>query len=145
MTSFQTQRKQRGVVYWTTSLLVLLLATVLPSLAVAKAAQGLNFKYAVAYLAGISAATAFAYWSDKKKSETASWRTPEKTLHLLELLGGWTAAFVSQRLFRHKITKVEYQFTFWLIGVFHQYLSLDYLHQWRYITRFHQSIEPMLK
>jgi uncharacterized membrane protein YsdA (DUF1294 family) len=145
MTSFQTQRKQRGVVYWTISLLVLSLATVLPSLAVVKVTQGLDFKYAIAYLAGISAATAFAYWSDKKKSETASWRTPEKTLHLLELLGGWTAAFVSQRLFRHKITKKEYQFTFWLICVLHQYLSFDYLHQWRYIIRFHQIIEPLSK
>lgn len=145
MTSFQTQRKQRGVVNWTISLLVLSLATVLPALAVTKVTQGLNVKYVIAYLAGISAATAFAYWSDKKKSETASWRTPEKTLHLLELLGGWTAAFVSQRLFRHKITKKEYQFTFWLIGILHQYLSFDYLHQWRYTTRFHQIIEPLLK
>ncbi len=145
MTSFQTHRKQRGIVYWAISILILSLAVVLPSLAVAKATREFNVKYIIVYLAAISAATAYAYWSDKKKAETVSWRTPEKTLHLLELLGGWTAAFLSQRLFRHKITKVEYQFTFWLIGLFHQYLSFDYLQHWRYTIRVHQIIEPLLK
>lgn len=145
MTSLKTQRRRRGVVYWMICLLVLLPATALPLLAVAKATRVVTTQYVIAYLAGISAATVFAYWSDKKKAETASWRTPESTLHLLELLGGWTAAFVSQRLFRHKIMKGEYQFTFWFICVLHQYLSFDYLHQWRYTIRFHQIIEPLLK
>ena len=145
MKSFETHRKQRGIVYGVISLLIFSLAVVLPSLAVAKAARELNVTYVIAYLAGISAVTVYAYWSDKKKAETASWRTPEKTLHLLELLGGWTAAFLSQRLFRHKITKGKYQLTFWLIGALHQYLSLDYLHKWRYTIRFYQIIESLLK
>lgn len=145
MKSFQTHKKQRRIAYWAISLLILSLAVVLPSLAVAKATQGLNVKYVIAYLAGISAATAYAYWSDKKKAEAASWRTPEKALHLLELLGGWAAAFLSQRLFRHKIAKRDYQFTFWLIGVLHQYLSFDYLQHWQYTIRVHQIIEPLLK
>ena len=126
------------------SLLMLSVASVLPMLAVAKATRVVHFRYVVAYLVGISAWTALAYWSDKKKAETASWRTPEKTLHLLELLGGWTAAFVSQRVFRHKIAKGDYQVTFWLIGVLHQFLSFDYLHQWRYTSRFHRFVEALL-
>jgi len=33
------------------------------------------------------------------------WRTPETTLHLLELLGGWPAAWLTQHMLRHKSRK----------------------------------------
>jgi uncharacterized membrane protein YsdA (DUF1294 family) len=137
--------RRRGSVYWIISCLVLCLALVFPCLALAKASRVFNVKHVLAYLTAISVATVYAYWSDKKKAEGNSWRTPETTLHFLELLGGWPAAFISQRLFRHKITKEEYLFTFWVIGIVHQYVAFDYLHQWRYTARFHQLIEPLLK
>jgi uncharacterized membrane protein YsdA (DUF1294 family)/cold shock CspA family protein len=60
-----------------------------------------------------------AYIWDKQKAVTGGWRTPENTLHALELLGGWPAALVAQRLFRHKNRKVSYQIVFWAIVAVH--------------------------
>ena len=125
MTFIQKIWRRKGLVYWTVSCLVLSVALILPCLAAAKAGRVLNIKYVIGYLVAISVATVYVYWSDKKRAEVNSWRTPEKTLHLLELIGGWAAAFISQRLFRHKISKGEYQFMFWLIGIVHQYMSFD--------------------
>jgi uncharacterized membrane protein YsdA (DUF1294 family) len=41
-------------------------------------------------------------------------RTPESTLHLLSVLGGWPGALVAQQMFRHKSRKLEFQIVFWL-------------------------------
>ena len=125
--------------------MVFILALVLPSMAVAKATAFVDRKYVVAYIAGISIVTVYAYWSDKRKAREDLWRTPEHALHSLELLGGWAAAFVSQRLFRHKTAKEEYQFSFWLVAVVHQYVSFDYLNHWRYTTAIHHFIKPLLE
>jgi uncharacterized membrane protein YsdA (DUF1294 family) len=53
-------------------------------------------------------------------------------LHLAEFLGGWPAAFLAQRAFRHKISKSRYQLAFWMIVVFHEAASVDFLSEWRY-------------
>jgi len=52
---------------------------------------------------------------------------------LLEFLGGWPAAFLAQRVLRHKIRKISYQMIFWLIVVFHQWLAFDSFLGWRYL------------
>jgi uncharacterized membrane protein YsdA (DUF1294 family)/cold shock CspA family protein len=67
----------------------------------------------------MSAATMAVYRMDKSAAQAARRRTPESTLHALELLGGWPGALIAQRLFRHKCTKVEYQVTFWIIVAAH--------------------------
>ena len=69
----------------------------------------------------------FAYWRDKRSAEQGAWRTPEQTLHLLELLGGWPGAFLAQRLLRHKTRKPSYQLVFWAIVLLHQVIWLDRL------------------
>jgi uncharacterized membrane protein YsdA (DUF1294 family) len=125
--------------------LVLPLMLVLPIMALIKIAQSIALLYLLAYLLGVSSLTVYLYWSDKRKAESNAWRTPETTLHLHEFLGGWAAAFFAQRIFRHKISKEDYQFAFWFIGCLHQYLSFDYLHNWKLsIAAFH-FIEPILK
>lgn len=75
----------------------------------------------------MSLITYYAYWSDKNKAKNGQWRTPESSLHLLELLGGWPGALAAQRIFRHKIRKLSYQLTFWLIVIVHVAITIDTL------------------
>jgi uncharacterized membrane protein YsdA (DUF1294 family) len=73
---------------------------------------------ATCYLAA-SLVTIYYYRADKQAAIAGTWRTPEKRLHQLELLGGWIGAFIAQQRFRHKTTKPSYQLTFNLIVIFH--------------------------
>lgn len=57
--------------------------------------------------------TFFAYDADKKRASRNAWRTPESTLHLLALCGGWPGALAAQHLLRHKNRKRAFQVTFW--------------------------------
>ncbi|MDF3932346.1 DUF1294 domain-containing protein [Pseudomonas citronellolis] len=75
----------------------------------------------------LSLAAFYAYWRDKRSAEQGAWRTPEQTLHLLELLGGWPGALLAQRVFRHKTRKASYQIVFWVIVLAHQLFWLDRL------------------
>ena len=61
--------------------------------------------------------TFLAYWKDKQAAIKGEWRIPEKDLHLLELLGGWSGALIAQKLFRHKTKKHTYQLIFWLVPI----------------------------
>lgn len=54
-----------------------------------------------------------AYASDKTAAATGSWRTPESTLHVLSLAGGWPGALLAQQFLRHKSTKQEFRQVFW--------------------------------
>lgn len=69
--------------------------------------------------AAMSLLTVIVYALDKRAARLGRSRTPEATLHALELAGGWPGAFVAQRVIRHKNAKVSYQFVFWLIVVVH--------------------------
>lgn len=59
------------------------------------------------YLAA-SAATFLAFALDKRAASLGRRRTPERTLHFLELLGGWPGAFLAMWLVRHKNRKPAY-------------------------------------
>lgn len=67
------------------------------------------------------------YWHDKRSARQGHWRTPENTLHAVELLGGWPGALVAQQVFRHKTRKVSYQVPFWGIVALHQAFWIDWL------------------
>ena len=54
------------------------------------------------------------YWWDKRKAQKNKWRTPEKTLHIISLLGGWPGALIAQWYIRHKNRKISFQAVFWL-------------------------------
>ena len=67
------------------------------------------------------------YWMDKQSAQKGRWRTPENSLHIAELLGGWPGALVAQQVFRHKTRKVSFQLAFWAIVALHQAFWLDRL------------------
>tara|TARA_R110002111_G_scaffold133345_3_gene199188 strand:+ start:89 stop:355 length:267 start_codon:yes stop_codon:yes gene_type:complete len=83
--------------------------------------------YLLAYFALINAATFLTYTYDKHAARRKSRRTPEKTLHLLALLGGSPAAFLAQQTLRHKTLKRPFQFIFWAIVVLQVVAVLYYL------------------
>ncbi|SMF54388.1 DUF1294 domain-containing protein [Pseudogulbenkiania subflava] len=63
---------------------------------------------------GLSLASVVLYWHDKTSAQRGQWRTPERRLHLLALLGGWPGALVAQRAFRHKSSKQSFRRVYWL-------------------------------
>lgn len=74
----------------------------------------------IASVYGLMSLITFAvYGLDKRAARLGQSRTPEATLHVLELLGGWPGALLAQRLLRHKNVKVGYQVVFWLIVAVH--------------------------
>ena len=62
--------------------------------------------------------TFILYWSDKRAAENGTQRTPESTLQLLSLVGGWPGGLFAQRIFRHKSTKKSFQLVYWLTVFF---------------------------
>ena len=63
---------------------------------------------------GLLSAVAFlTYRADKSAAQQGRWRTPESTLHAIDLMGGWPGALVARRVFRHKTTKQPFRTIFW--------------------------------
>lgn len=64
--------------------------------------------------AGMSVIAYIAYAVDKSAARNNTWRTPEQTLHLLGLAGGWPGALVARQRLRHKSKKEAFRAVFWL-------------------------------
>ncbi|MBM4987375.1 DUF1294 domain-containing protein [Vibrio parahaemolyticus] len=62
----------------------------------------------------MSIVTYVMYAIDKNAAQNGKWRTPENTLHLLSLLGGWMGALCAQNQFRHKSKKQPFKSILWL-------------------------------
>lgn len=67
----------------------------------------------------MSAVSFGMYCWDKRRAHGSQWRTPEKTLLTIDLLGGWPGGLAAQRIFRHKNRKGSYQLRFWAIVALH--------------------------
>ncbi len=85
-------------------------------LLVVAAATALGFVPAIllfAYLllAGLSH---LLYTLDKAAAGKGRQRTPESTLHVVDLLGGWPGALIAQEQSRHKTVKASFQGVFWV-------------------------------
>jgi uncharacterized membrane protein YsdA (DUF1294 family)/cold shock CspA family protein len=83
--------------------------------------QTLSF-HPVAIYAAMSLLTIWVYHRDKRAAQLGLWRTPERTLHLFEALGGWPGSFLAQLFYRHKLRKLSYQIVFWIIVAGHGFL-----------------------
>ena len=66
-----------------------------------------------------SLACFIAYARDKRAAITGRRRTPERTLLLLGLIGGWPGGLLAQRLVRHKSAKTSFQVKFWITVALH--------------------------
>jgi len=64
-----------------------------------------------------SIVTFVAYRIDKAAAQANTRRTPELTLQLLALVGGWPGALVAQRVLHHKTRKLSFQVVFWICVV----------------------------
>jgi uncharacterized membrane protein YsdA (DUF1294 family)/cold shock CspA family protein len=73
----------------------------------------------------VSLLTFIVYAIDKTKAHKNEWRISEQTLHLLELLGGWPGALITQRVIRHKNKKTSFQIVFWIIVFIHMTIWFD--------------------
>lgn len=76
--------------------------------------------YGVAAIYGVlSVITFIAYQRDKSASLRGRWRIKERSLHLLELLGGWPGGLLARRFLRHKSSKLSFRAVSWLIIALH--------------------------
>ena len=67
---------------------------------------------AISYML-LSCLSYIMYSLDKAAAGKDMRRTPESTLHLVDILGGWPGALVAQQQFRHKTVKASFQKAFW--------------------------------
>ncbi|QBB72715.1 DUF1294 domain-containing protein [Pseudolysobacter antarcticus] len=65
-----------------------------------------------------SSSTFVAYVFDKSAAKRGQWRTPENTLHIFAMVGGWPGALAAQKLIHHKSRKPSFQQVFWVTVVF---------------------------
>lgn len=63
--------------------------------------------------AAMSAITFIAYAIDKRAAQAGHRRTPESTLHLMSLAGGWPGAMAAQHWLRHKSVKTSFLVVYW--------------------------------
>jgi len=68
----------------------------------------------LAYYLMVSIITFCWYWKDKSAAQRDDWRTPESTLHLLSLIGGWPGGLIAQQVLRHKSKKQSFRTVFWI-------------------------------
>jgi uncharacterized membrane protein YsdA (DUF1294 family) len=64
--------------------------------------------FVAVYLAILNFVTWHAWVHDKRSAAKRGRRTPEKTLLTLCLMGGWPAALLAAKQFRHKTVKAAF-------------------------------------
>jgi uncharacterized membrane protein YsdA (DUF1294 family) len=62
----------------------------------------------------VSLLTFAVYAIDKSAARRGTWRTAERTLHWLALVGGWPGALLAQQWLRHKSSKPKFRVVFWI-------------------------------
>lgn len=99
--------KRNDVLLWS-----LAAALFLALVAAAVVLRVLPLEVLVIYLAA-SSLTFLVYAWDKSAARAGAQRTPEKTLHVLALAGGWPGALIAQQTLRHKSRKESFRAAFW--------------------------------
>lgn len=68
---------------------------------------------------GMSILAVLGYACDKRAAIAGRRRVPEKTLHIIEGLGGWPGALLARRVLHHKTIKPAYRLTLVAIIIVH--------------------------
>jgi len=100
----EDRRSVRSIGIWLAGLFIALVAA-------AAVAGLLPREVPVVYLV-VSTVTFMVYGFDKAAATGDRRRTPENTLHLLAILGGWPGALIARTVFRHKTKKQPFQWVF---------------------------------
>ena len=74
-----------------------------------------TLKNILIYLVLINLISFLAMFIDKRKAKKGKWRTPEKTLFILCLIGGSIGGICGMYVFRHKTKKMRFIIGFPLI------------------------------
>ncbi len=76
-------------------------------------------KVILLYYLILSAVSALMHLVDKHRASNQRERIPERTLHSIELAGGWPGALLVTRIIRHKTSKPRYMWTLYAIALLH--------------------------
>jgi len=68
------------------------------------------------------------YKKDKTAAIRGTWRTRERTLHIIALCGGWPGALLAQRVFRHKTKDQPFRILFWCTVALHLIFAVSILY-----------------
>ena len=82
------------------------------------------------YLA-CSALSVLLFAMDKSAAQQGRWRTSEKTLLTVALIGGWPGALVARKVFVHKTRKADFNVKFYA-AVVCNLAALAYLYGYRF-------------
>ncbi|MCE4281992.1 DUF1294 domain-containing protein [Xanthomonas hortorum pv. vitians] len=93
------------------------------------------------WYAAASVVAMIVYRRDKSAAQRGQQRTPETSLHIIALLGGWPGALFAQGLFRHKSSKAAFQLRFWIIVVVNVAMLFVALRQPALMTALHALLE----
>lgn len=106
--------RRSGGAGWRTAVAALALGALVAGWAAARIAPAIATGY------GALSCIAFVlYRHDKHAAQAGRMRTRERTLHLIDLLGGWPGGLLAQDRFRHKTRKASFQFVFWATVAIH--------------------------
>lgn len=137
--------KRRGALYWLGTIAALGFLLALPGRALVRSSEFLTPLQIAGYVAIVSLVAAWQLRADKRAARNDEWRVSESRLHFLELMGGWAASFVTQRVLRHKTAKASYQNTFWFVVALHQYAAIDFVQSWKWTLAAYAALEPILR
>lgn len=89
------------------------------------------------YLLGIvpilSLVSFVMYGYDKRKAKLEGNRVAEKSLHMVNMVGGWPGGLAGSRYFRHKTQKLSFRIVYWLTVAIHVLLMAVWLYLiWKY-------------
>lgn len=72
----------------------------------------------IAYLV-LGVTSIVVYWFDKRAAQANRWRVTEKSLHLMDAVGGIAGGLAAQQLLRHKTSKQSFMVVTVLIAMAH--------------------------